>query len=229
MAARLSAATVQRLSHGLALLAFAALAGGVRAHPEPALDRLVLDWLWVPPAQQAPPVQVATLLGDARLLAAVALVLGLGWWRRGAWHCALLLVLAVLSSALLTGVLKLLIARPTTWFPLWGRLTLTADSFPSGHALQAIVFWGLLAAIAAERAPTAARRWLVVAATVTLVAGVGVTRVYLGHHWPSDVLGGWLAGWAWLGVLLALRASLAAPRPRPRAGAAVPRDRAAHH
>jgi undecaprenyl-diphosphatase len=67
------------------------------------------------------------------------------------------------------------------------------------------VFWGLMAVLVLERAPSTRGRWAIVAATAIVVAVVGYTRVYLGHHWPSDVLGGWLAGWAWLGALLALR------------------------
>jgi undecaprenyl-diphosphatase len=67
------------------------------------------------------------------------------------------------------------------------------------------VFWGLIAALVLEGTSSARARWWIVAATAVVVVIVGYTRVYLGHHWPSDVLGGWLAGWAWLGALLALR------------------------
>ena len=100
------------------------------------------------------------------------------------------------------------VARPTTGIPIWGRLTTTNDSFPSGHALQAIVFWGLIAALVLEGTPSPRARPWIVAATALVVVIVGYTRVYLGHHWPSDVLGGWLAGWAWLGALLVLHRRL---------------------
>jgi undecaprenyl-diphosphatase len=131
-------------------------------------------------------------------------VLGAALWRVGARWLAALPLFALASGALLSYGVKVLVARPTTWFPIWGRLTTTDDSFPSGHAVQTVVFYGLVALLALEWPPTARRRWLVVGATATLVALVGYTRVYLGSHWPTDVLGGWLLGWAWLGVLGAM-------------------------
>ena len=123
------------------------------------------------------------------------------------------------TGALLSYGVKLLVARPTTWFPLWGRLTTTDDSFPSGHAVQTMVFYGLLATLALPWPPLRRRRWPVVGAAVTVIALVGYTRVYLGNHWPTDVLGGWLLGWASLGVLSAVRDWLAA-RFAPNTGAA---------
>jgi undecaprenyl-diphosphatase len=182
-----------------------ALAAYLRVVPEPALDRWVLDWLWEPPASQSPSAEALTSLGDSRLLVVLALVLGAVLWWRGARWLAALPLFAVASGALLSYGIKLLVARPTTWFPLWGRLTTTDDSFPSGHAVQTMVFYGLVATLALQWPPLARWRWLVVGATVALVALIGYTRVYLGNHWPTDVVGGWLLGWVWLGVLGALR------------------------
>jgi undecaprenyl-diphosphatase len=177
--------------------------------PEPAIDRALLDWLWQPPSGQSPLAEAVTHLGDSRLLVVLAAALGVAlWWRGGRWLAALPLV-AVASGALLSYAVKLLVARPTTWFPIWGRLTTTDDSFPSGHAVQSLVFYGLVAMLALRWPPLARWRGLVLGAAVTLVASVGYTRVYLGNHWPTDVLGGWLLGWAWLGVLGALRSRLA--------------------
>jgi membrane-associated phospholipid phosphatase len=176
----------------------------VRAVPEPGADRWLLDRLWEPPATQSPLAEAVTSLGDSRLLVALAVVLGAALWWAGARWLAALPLFALASGALLSYGVKVLVARPTTWFPLWGRLTTTDDSFPSGHAVQTVVFYGLVALLALAWPPTARRRWLVVGATATLVALVGYTRVYLGSHWPTDVLGGWLLGWAWLGVLGAM-------------------------
>jgi membrane-associated phospholipid phosphatase len=208
VAAGLSGRAALRLSYGLALAAFVALAVAVWADPEPAADRQALDALWEPPLTQAPLVEAATALGDARVLAVAAVAVGALLWCRGRRRLAPLPLLAVVGGVVIVQVTKLLVARPTTWFPIWGRLTTTNDSFPSGHALQAIVFWGLMAALVLAETRSAGARWLVLAATALVVAVAGYTRVYLGHHWPSDVLGGWLAGWAWLGALLALRQRL---------------------
>jgi len=205
VAAGLSAATAVSASRWLALGAFAALALYLRAVPEPAVDRWLLDRLWEPPATQSPVIEALTYLGDSRLLAVAALVLAVVLWRRGARWLAALPPFAVASGVLLSYVVKLLVARPTTWFPIWGRLTTTDDSFPSGHAVQTVVFYGLVALLALEWPPLARRRGLVLGGTAAVVALVGYTRVYLGNHWPTDVLGGWLLGWAWLGVLGATR------------------------
>jgi undecaprenyl-diphosphatase len=180
-----------------------ALALYVCAVPEPAVDRWLLDRLWEPPATQSPWAEAVTYLGDSRLLALLAAALGVALWRTGAGWLAALPLFAVATGALLSYSAKVLVARPTTWFPLWGRLTTTDDSFPSGHAVQTMVFYGLVALLALEWAPVAGRRWLIVGAAVTVIALVGYTRLYLGNHWPTDILGGWLLGWAWLGALSA--------------------------
>jgi membrane-associated phospholipid phosphatase len=189
----------------VALGGLVALALYLRVVPEPGFDRWLLDRLWEPPATQSPLPAIVTYLGDSRLLTLLAAALGVALWRSGAGWLAALPLFAVATGALLSYAGKLLVARPTTWFPLWGRLTSTDDSFPSGHAVQTMVFYGLLAMLALQWPPLARRRRLVVAATVTVVALVGYTRVYLGNHWPTDILGGWLLGWAWLGVLSTLR------------------------
>jgi undecaprenyl-diphosphatase len=195
---------------------FLGLALYLRAVPEPAVDRWLLDWLWEPPLTQSPFAEVITSLGDSRLLLLLAVGLGALLWRRGARGLAALPLIAVATGALLSYAVKVLVARPTTWFPIWGRLTTTDDSFPSGHAVQTIVFYGVVALLALEWPPLARRRWLVLGATALLVASVGYTRVYLGNHWATDVLGGWLLGWAWLGALGGMRRRLASPREGPR-------------
>ena len=75
-------------------------------------------------------------------------------------------------------------------------------SFPSGHAFAAFVFYGLVCALLLP----AARRWtrpLIIGSGVGLVAAIGFARVYLGVHWPSDVLASYAAGAAWLAAALA--------------------------
>ncbi|HEY2804456.1 MAG TPA: phosphatase PAP2 family protein [Gemmatimonadales bacterium] len=75
-------------------------------------------------------------------------------------------------------------------------------SYPSGHAMMAILVFGFGAWLLAPS--VASRGWravlLVVAALLTI--GVGISRIYLGAHWPSDVLGAWLAGAAWAALCL---------------------------
>ncbi|GAA2791804.1 phosphatase PAP2 family protein [Kitasatospora sp. CM 4170] len=89
-------------------------------------------------------------------------------------------------------------------------------SFPSGHTFTSAVCAGLIA-LAVARARPGLVRWVVACAAV-FAAAIGVSRVYLGVHWPLDVLGGWLLGTAWLAVgalLLDRTLRWAAPRPLP--------------
>jgi len=129
---------------------------------------------------------------------ALALLALLSSGRRGD---ALFFALAVGGAAGLNVVAKLLFqrARPTLWPAL---LPETNYSFPSGHAM------GSLAVVAALVALTWATRWRwpVLALGGLFVAAVGLSRVYLGVHYPSDILAGWCASLAWVtGVRLLLR------------------------
>jgi membrane-associated phospholipid phosphatase len=87
------------------------------------------------------------------------------------------------------------IARPRPPTPL--HLVAAAGyAFPSGHTTNATIAFGLLAFIATRSVPR--HRWLCVGIAVFLSGAVGLSRVYLGVHWPTDVLGGWILGIAWL-------------------------------
>lgn len=104
-----------------------------------------------------------------------------------------------LGLAVLVPVTKLLIGRerPEVLVPV---ATLpTNASFPSGHAMTALVIWGAIALVALP-VVRPSRRWVVVTATVGLVAVTGFTRLALGVHFLSDVLAGWALGAAWLAV-----------------------------
>ncbi|URM92821.1 phosphatase PAP2 family protein [Streptomyces sp. MRC013] len=93
-------------------------------------------------------------------------------------------------------------------------------AFPSGHAMTAAVVCGLLWWAAARAARWTLVRPVAVAGAVS-TAGVGLTRVYLGVHWPSDVLGGWLLGACLVAAAVAAYERWAAgrgPRGRRRAG-----------
>jgi undecaprenyl-diphosphatase len=77
--------------------------------------------------------------------------------------------------------------------------TAPGNSFPSGHALDATVFYGVMLLVFLPIIPRRLRR-LIIGLVVALVVMIGVSRVALGVHNPSDVIGGWLLGVAWLGI-----------------------------
>lgn len=78
----------------------------------------------------------------------------------------------------------------------------SSASFPSGHTLNAIVITGILVYSTLLIARTNRARWLTMVIGGAYAIAIGLSRVYLGHHWLSDVVGAWLLGLAWLAVVI---------------------------
>jgi undecaprenyl-diphosphatase len=111
-------------------------------------------------------------------------------------HTALLVLVSVLSGVLLSSALKATFLRPRPDLIPHDTPILTA-SFPSGHAtLSAVVFLTLGALLCRTQSSQAAKAYILGVA-VLLAVIVGISRVYLGVHWPTDVAAGWLLGSAW--------------------------------
>jgi membrane-associated phospholipid phosphatase len=108
---------------------------------------------------------------------------------------ALFLLVAIGGSVALNGTLKLVVERPRPALP-WAHV-LPDYSFPSGHSMNSFVFYLAIAIIVwvifGRRAGSIA-----VAVGLLIAFAVGFSRVYLGYHYPSDVIGGYAAGLAWL-------------------------------
>ncbi len=122
-----------------------------------------------------------------------------GWcWLRQGRALAVACIVALAGGLLLNAGLKLLIGRPRPQLPLAD--TLVTFGFPSGHALLAATTWVPLAALLASGEKRLALRRYAIAIGLAVAGIVGLTRIYLGVHYPSDVLAGWLIGltWAWL-------------------------------
>ncbi|GGL86498.1 phosphatase PAP2 family protein [Streptomyces fumigatiscleroticus] len=160
--------------------------------------RVLTDWVWDPWTMRA-------------LCAAVAVWLG---WRHGAWRTAVWLALTCALGSVVQQVLKAVVDRPR---PVWPDPVDTAHyaAFPSGHAMTATVVCGLLLWLL-RRHGVARLLWrtaLLLAAVSVL--GVGVTRVWLGVHWTSDVLGGWLLGALTVTLAVAVHRRWASPGITP--------------
>jgi membrane-associated phospholipid phosphatase len=125
------------------------------------------------------------------VLRVVALVAVVVLWLRGRRRTAVFVAVAVVGAAALETVTKVIVgrARPVFSDPVAHA---AGGSFPSGHAMTSLTVFGV-AVIMAER-----RRRETVAVAVVAVAAVGFSRMALGVHYLSDVLGGWLLGTAWL-------------------------------
>jgi membrane-associated phospholipid phosphatase len=168
-----------------------------------------------------------TWLGSSIVLWPVVVIAGMGLWRwRRHWLPAILPALALAGAWAGSLLIKGLVNRPRP--PAADRLTVVHSwSYPSEHAAQALATWGMLALML--MAGRSARARVLLAAGATLIASVvGLTRLYLGAHWMTDVLGGWaLAGvWDCLLIICYLLTPRAAAPPEPQAPAAVYRKAA---
>jgi undecaprenyl-diphosphatase len=147
-------------------------------------------------------MRIATALGTWRALTAVAIAGAALFWLRGDGRAARILIAATLGAALVENLLKVAVRRPRPE-PYFGTPLPASYAFPSGHALDSLVVYGTLAVLVARHIERrAARLWLLFG-LVVLVGLIGVSRIYLGVHWPTDVLGGWVVGAAWLALVVA--------------------------
>ncbi len=109
---------------------------------------------------------------------------------------ALLTLVAIAGGMQASAMLKELFGRPRPDLVPHGVLV-TSASFPSGHAMMAAVVYLTLGVLLARTQPHLRLRLFIIFLSVVITLLVGVSRVYLGVHWPTDVLAGWTLGGAW--------------------------------
>jgi membrane protein DedA with SNARE-associated domain/membrane-associated phospholipid phosphatase len=147
-------------------------------------------------------LQDLTNLGSIRILLPLIVVVGVGWWlRRRTWRPLGLLAGAYAGADLAFNLVKELVGRPRPPAAILLK-PVAGPSFPSGHATQAVAVYGMLAALAATATASWRRKVAAWALAVVIVGAVAVSRLYLGTHWLTDVLGGLALGAAWLFALL---------------------------
>ncbi|MBD1812816.1 phosphatase PAP2 family protein [Microcoleus vaginatus DQ-U2] len=136
-----------------------------------------------------------TFLGEPNLLLVICLTLGIVLLARNHRSEAATIALTGGGAIGLNLLLKKLFARDRP--QLWERVVdVRFYSFPSGHAMISMVIYGLLGYFLGSRFPK--QRWLIYSLTVVLIAAIGLSRLYLGVHWPTDVIAGYTAGLVWL-------------------------------
>jgi undecaprenyl-diphosphatase len=165
-----------------------------------------LGWL-------TPVMQLVTWLGSSFFIIPFGIAVGGTLWRRRrTWQPLVMMAAAFLGAAGLYDIVKPAVgrARPPAALQVGGPDV--GRAFPSGHATQSIAFYGMLAIVLIMwYAPRHGRLFAIGAALVTLV--IGASRLYLGVHWLTDVLGGYALGLAWLSLVMVT--SLLVIRRRP--------------
>lgn len=189
---------------------FGALAEDV-AEGDTQVDTRLAEWLHTHASRGWTEFfEAITFLGNVPVLAAVTLVAAVLLWRKGRAAELQLLLLAAIGAEVLTVGLKLGFERERPFFadPL---ATESTYSFPSGHASVSLAVYGTLGFIAARQLGSRRAQLAALAAAGVLVLLIGMSRLYLGVHFLTDVIAGFSMGLAWVAlcvVLLHLRLRL---------------------
>jgi undecaprenyl-diphosphatase len=156
-----------------------------------------------------------TTLGSSPLALSFLVLAAIPFAMKRWWADLALLVMCVVGGILTNPRLKDFFDRPRP-FSEGQTLTFPGTSFPSGHAMTATLLWGALLMIALPRL-SPPRRTPAVVAAVAIVGIVAATRIYLGAHYLTDVLGGVAFGLLWLAICDAIvRAIAKSPRARDK-------------
>jgi len=183
--------------------AFVELASEVREGETQSFDEAVIRWMG---AHRSPLLDRAmielTALGTGVTVLMIVVIAGLFLTLTQHKYSAILLLVATTGGLVLNGVLKLGFERPrpTIFIPV---VHTVSSSFPSGHAMSSAIVYGTVAYLAARLHRRRWARWLVMMFALFLIVLISFSRMYLGVHYPSDVVAGVLIGFAWAGFCMA--------------------------
>lgn len=216
------------LALAIVSLAFLKFASEVREGDTMAFDRWAMLALRHPnnlaipdgPAWFGFAMRDITALGGATGLTLITLVIAGFLLVARKFATAGFVLAAITGGAVLSTLLKAIFlrARPTIVPHL---VTVDTASFPSGHAMNSAIVFLTLGALLTRTQKSRTVRIYLVAVAILLTLLVGFSRVYLGVHWPSDVIAGWIVGAAWASFCLAIARILQARRQieQPEEGA----------
>jgi len=171
-----------------------------RPNGSTAFDGSITSWMV---AHRAPALttlaRVLSTVGSLPVLIPVAGIVAAVLLTRRRFVLGWSLVAACGGAILLYTITKLLVDRPRPPASIWLVHVSHTSSFPSGHATQSLATFLALALVAA--AFVSHFRWALRLPSLIVAAGIGWSRVYLGVHWSTDVLAGWLIGAAWFTIV----------------------------
>ncbi|HEY4130452.1 MAG TPA: phosphatase PAP2 family protein [Gemmatimonadaceae bacterium] len=182
---------------------FSELAERVRKGTTQPFDDAVMHWIG---AHQNKLVQQAmlevTALGTGTVVAMIVFITALFLWLNQHKHSAGLLLVATFGGIILDNLLKIGFNRPRPHIFQWGTYA-ASSSFPSGHAMSSVIVYGTVAYLAARLQRNARSRWLTLTFAAVIILWICASRMYLGVHYPSDILAGLIIGLAWAGFCMA--------------------------
>jgi undecaprenyl-diphosphatase len=187
---------------GAAMLSvFAWLAEEVVSQETAALDQAALTYLrQLNSPQMTAAAQFLSLLGSEVVLVAAAILLAVFVWQRR-WGAALILVLVTGGAQVLNDILKSVFHRTRPVPLITGLIAAQQFSFPSGHAMVSAAFYFYLTYLSWQLV-RGWKRIVLVTGLVLLVLLIGLSRMYLGAHYLSDVIAGYLVGFVWTDAVI---------------------------
>ncbi len=159
-----------------------------------AIDSPISDWAVAHRNGTLTPLAITvSYLGGTVAMTILVVLAVIIYGRRGQWREAGLVICTGLGSWVLVDGGKHLIGRERP--PTVNHVIVKTNlAYPSGHSLGSMAVIGILSVLLIPQIRRPAMRWVAGVAAVVFVAAVGLSRIYLGVHWPTDVLGGWVLG-----------------------------------
>ena len=182
---------------------FARYASHVSSGRTQAFDDAVLRWIAEHRSPAIEPVMLElTVLGTGTVVMTIVAVSALFLWLTKHRYSAILLLIATFGGIVLNNLLKVGFGRPRPQLFDWGT-HVVSWSFPSGHAMSAAVVYGTVAYLASRLQERHRDRVITLLCAAVIILVIGVTRLYLGVHYPSDVVAGIIIGLAWAAFCMA--------------------------
>lgn len=194
---------VLRAALGAGLLAFIGLARVALRPTADPVDVTITSWLQRRTSPSfARAMKLISSPGYAPFTHSVVITTAVHLWALGRRRDAVFAI-GTMGAGFTTGVIKIVVGRPRPdhRFRVQQK-TFKDNSFPSGHTTHYTAYYGYIFFLAYRYLPAGPLRALVLAYCATLIGCVGPSRVYLGHHWASDVSAGYLVGFTYLMAML---------------------------
>lgn len=161
-------------------------------------------------------MKFVTYMGNFNTVVVLVVLLAIYGYTIGKRHAPIVVILSTFGGLILSILLKMIVGRPRPDPNMINQIGsfFWLDSFPSGHVLGAVSLYGFLLYIAYTQLQKSTIRNLILMVCSLFIVLMGLSRIYLGAHWFSDVLGAYLIGFVWLSLIIFIYQNLK-PKVRP--------------